>query len=258
MSKVRGARVLLVEDNEINQQIAQELLESFGIDVVVAQDGEEALAWLKEESFDCVLMDVQMPVMDGITATREIRKNPRFADLPIIALTANVFVSEQNEFLAAGMNDHIGKPIDPDKLIATLAKWVQPSRLVKNLQRPNAVPNQDVLPDLPGVKVAESVRRIGGNVALYWSLLNMFRSNQKDVVEKIREALEANDMKGAERFAHTLKGTAGSLGVENLQQLAGILEKDIASGKLNDAALDQVERELTAFIANIDHALDSR
>ncbi len=128
ISQIRGARLLLVEDNEINRQVAQELLEGFGLDVTTAENGEEAISLLNEAQFDGVLMDMQMPVMDGVTATREIRKNPLFSKLPIIALTANVMVSEQKEFLDAGITDYVGKPIDPDRLVATLAKWVRPSR----------------------------------------------------------------------------------------------------------------------------------
>ena len=261
VSQVRGARLLLVEDNEINQQVAQELLESFGITVTVAENGEEAIARLQEEQFDGVLMDMQMPVMDGITATREIRKNPLFAKLPIIALTANVYVSEQNAFLAAGMNDHIGKPLDPDRLVATLAKWIRPTRTKESSLPPLKVASVPVpLPDLPGVKVAESVRRIGGNVALYYSLLEKFRTNQRNAVKTIREALASNDPKTSERLAHTLRGIAGNLGAEYLQNQAELLEKNIKNGTLDDVEplLEQIDQELNKLITNIDHALETR
>jgi HPt (histidine-containing phosphotransfer) domain-containing protein len=190
-------------------------------------------------------MDMQMPVMDGITATREIRKNSLFAKLPIIALTANVYVSEQNAFLAAGMNDHIGKPLDPDRLVATLAKWVRPTRTAESSPPPHtsATSVRVPLPDLPGVKVAQSVRRIGGNVALYYSLLDKFRVNQRDFVQKIRETLSSNDSKTAERLAHTLRGIAGNLGAEFLQNQAELLENNIKNGALND-----VESLLNVFL----------
>lgn len=262
VSQVRGARILLVEDNEINQQIAQELLGSFGVDVVVAENGEEALGWLKNEQFDGVLMDMQMPVMDGITATREIRKNPKFADLPIIALTANVYVSEQNEFLAAGMNDHIGKPIDPDKLIATLAKWVHPAKTIKSALPPPMQQGSapDTLPDLPGVKVSESVRRMGGSVDLYYSLLDMFSTNQKNIVRDIRASLAAGDLKTAERQAHTLRGIAGNLGAESLQNQAELLEKNIKNGVLDDVEylLEKIGHELDILLTGIARALKAR
>ena len=262
VAQVKGAYLLLVEDNEINQQVARELLESFGIRVAMAENGEEAIARLQEEPFDGVLMDMQMPVMDGITATREIRKNPALANLPIIALTANVYVSEQNAFLAAGMNDHIGKPLDPDRLIATLAKWIHPARLADSSPPPpTATASAPMpLPDLPGVKVAESVRRIGGNTGLYYSLLEKFRINQKDAARNIRDALASNDQKTAERLAHTLRGIAGTLGAEYLQTQAELLENKIKNGTLDEVEplIETIDRELGKLMANIGRALDMR
>jgi CheY-like chemotaxis protein/HPt (histidine-containing phosphotransfer) domain-containing protein len=264
ISQIRGAHLLLVEDNEINRQVAQELLEGFGLKVTTAQNGEEAIALLKEEEFDGVLMDMQMPVMDGVTATREIRKNPHFFRLPIIALTANVMVSEQNEFLDAGITDHIGKPIDPDRLVATLAKWVRPSRTIP-LRTKETTPfvrtvqnsASQLLPDLPGVNVAASVRRIGGNVALYLSLLEKFRDQQRNFATGFREALAANDHETAERLAHTLRGIAGTLGAETLQDLAGLLESSTKKGESGevDSLLARVDKVLATFIARIDQVL---
>ncbi len=262
VSQIRGAHVLLVEDNEINQQIAQEMLASFGVTTTLAQNGEEAIANLQKESFDGVLMDMQMPVMDGITATREIRKNSKWATLPILALTANVYISQQNELLAAGMNDHIGKPIDPDQLLATLAKWIRPSKtsaLETTIPTPkNSAPMP--IPDIPGVKVAESIRRIGGNVALYYALIEKFRTNQKDVVLNIRTALTSGDLKTSERLAHTLRGNSGSLGAETLQKLAEQLEKNINKNELADleSLLNQIQIEADILIANINLSLAVR
>ncbi len=260
VSQVRGANMLLVEDNEINQQIAKELLESFGITVKVAENGEEAITWLKDQQFDAVLMDIQMPVMDGISATREIRKDARFSQLPIIALTANVFISEQNQFLAAGMNDHIGKPIDPDQLITTLAKWVHTAHPATLKQEEIKSVQPDAPPDLPGVRVVESLRRIGGNVNLYYSLLDMFRTNHRHIVEEIRASLSTNDLKTAERQAHTLKGITGSLGAEELQSQAGMLEKNLKNGELGDvpALLEKMKRDLDNLLNDIDNALLAR
>lgn len=262
ISQIRGARLLLVEDNEINRQVAQELLEGFGLDVTTAENGEEAIALLNEAQFDGVLMDMQMPVMDGVTATREIRKNPHFSKLPIIALTANVMVSEQNEFLDAGITDHIGKPIDPDRLVATLAKWVRPTRTTGRIPVGQKVKNSapEPLPDLPGINVAEIVRRIGGNVALYFSLLDKFRVKQWNFATSFREALAANDQDTAERLAHTLRGIAGTLGAESLQDLARLLESSIKKGESGevDSLLARVDKELAIFIASIDQVLETR
>ncbi|MEO8332683.1 MAG: response regulator, partial [Gallionella sp.] len=259
---IRGARLLLVEDNEINRQVAQEMLEGFGIDVTIAENGEEAIALLKDEQFDGVLMDMQMPVMDGVTATREIRKMPHFAKLPVIALTANVMVSEQNEFLEAGITDYIGKPIDPDRLVATLAKWVRPTWAARSIAAVQT--NKDLasepLPNLPGVNVAESVRRIGRNVALYYSLLDKFRIKERDIAARIRQALAADDRDTAERLAHTLRGIAGTLGAITLQDLAASLESSIKKGESGeiDSLLARADKELATFVAGIDQALETR
>ena len=262
ISQIRGSRMLLVEDNEINRQVAQELLEGFGIDVTIAENGEDAIAMLQEAQFDGVLMDMQMPVMDGVTATRLIRENPNFSKLPIIALTANVMVSQQNEFLDAGITDHIAKPIDPDRLVATLAKWVRPAWPTRSTPINQAVqysaPEQ--LPDFPGVNVAESVRRIGGNVSLYLSLLDKFRDNQRNFAASFREALASDDRVTAERLAHTLRGIAGTLGAEALQESAGILENFIKKNEPGevDPLLARADKELASFIASIDQALENR
>jgi two-component system sensor histidine kinase/response regulator len=259
VSQIRGARLLLVEDNDINQQVARELLESFGITVELAENGEEAIERLNKEPFDGVLMDMQMPVMDGVTATREIRKNPQFARLPIIALTANVMVREQKEFIDAGMNDHIGKPIDPDRLVGTLAKWIHPLRAEDN-PAPPIPPSLPPLPDLPGVNVAQSVRRIGGKVGIYYSLLEKFQVNNREDANKIREALLANDPQTAERLAHTLRGIAGTIGAETLQSQAAMLESSIKNGTSSEfePQIAQVEQELATLIISINQALAAR
>ncbi len=266
MPQLRGAHLLLVEDDEINQQVAREMIESYGIRVSVAENGEEALVLLREEQLDGVMMDMQMPVMDGFSTTREIRKDPRFADLPIIALTANVMVSEQNAIMAAGMNDHIGKPIDPDRLATVLAKWIHPARPAEITIPDDAaatavsVTPTQALPDLPGVKVGQSVRRIGGNVDLYYSLLDKFRNNQSAVVSKIREAQAANDPKTAERLAHTLRGIAGTLGADALQAQAELLELNFKNGSFddNEFLLIQLDQEMKELIAGIDKVMDAR
>jgi len=262
ISLIRGANLLLVEDNEINRQVAQEMLEGFGIEVTTAQNGEEAIALLKDEQFDGVLMDMQMPVMDGVTATREIRKIPHLHRLPIIALTANVMVSEQKEFLDAGVTDYIGKPIDPDHLVATLAKWVRPVQSMESIPAHQTIKDASVepLPDLPGVEVSQSVRRIGGNVALYYSLLDKFRLKEHDIADRIREALAANDRETAERLAHTLRGISGTLGATNLQDLAASLENSIHKSETAevDPLLASIDRDLATFIGSIDHAFEAR
>jgi signal transduction histidine kinase/DNA-binding response OmpR family regulator/HPt (histidine-containing phosphotransfer) domain-containing protein len=260
LAQIRGAHLLLVEDNEINQQVARELLEGFGIRVKVAGNGAEAIAMIAGEAFDGVLMDMQMPVMDGVTATREIRKNPKFTNLPIIALTANVMVSDQNEYLNAGMNDHIGKPINPDKLAMTLARWIHPVRLdeapptAQMLSSPSIGALPEALPDLPGMNVAESVCRIGGKVKVYYMLLDKFRTTERNVISRVRDALAIDDLKTAVRIVHTLKGITGTLGAESLQTQAEELESSIENGLIEklDAQLNQMELALSSLMAEID------
>jgi CheY-like chemotaxis protein len=126
-ARLSGARILLVEDNAFNQELALDVLSRAGIVVTVAGNGQEALAMLAQHRFDAVLMDCQMPVMDGYAATRALRQQPQWQDLPVIAMTANAMVGDRDKALAAGMNDHIAKPINVDDVFATLARWVRPS-----------------------------------------------------------------------------------------------------------------------------------
>ena len=267
-AKISGAYLLLAEDNEINQQVARELLEKAGVTVFIVENGEEAIARLWEEKFDGVLMDMQMPVMDGITATREIRKNPRLADLPIIAMTANVMTSDREQCLAAGMNDHITKPLDPNQMVATLAKWIvpaQPTALpaapdLKAKQSPQDAPSSETLPNLPGVKVSDGVHRMGDSVAGYCSILEKFRNGQQNTLAEIRSAITADDWGKAERLAHTLKGLLGTLGAEKLKDKATELETAIR-GRANvriESLLPAVDSELTPLFAAIDRALKLR
>ncbi len=258
-AKISGAYLLLAEDNEINQQVALELLEKAGVAVAVVDNGEEAIARLWEEKFDGVLMDMQMPVMDGITATREIRKNPRLANLPIIAMTANVMAGDREQCLEAGMNDHITKPLDPNQMIATLAKWITPTHPVAlpSLHGAEVVQSPEVLPNLPGVRVAEGVRMMGGSVTAYFSILEKFRDGQQNTLAAIRSAIAADVWEDAERLAHTLKGLLGTLGAGKLQDKAAELEAAIRA-KVNariESLLPAVDAELVRLIGAIDHAL---
>ena len=230
--RLEGIWVLLAEDNEVNQQIAVELLESAGARVAVADNGRQAverlLASLDQEPFDLVLMDLQMPNMDGFEATRLIRADVRFKDLPIIAMTAHAMVEERQHCLEVGMNDHIAKPIDPDALFQTLQQWLKvdpvqqsPGRALPGLPTVNDAP---VLPELPGLDTAGGLRRVAGNRQLYRELLGKYVAGQAEAPVRIREALEAGDRATAERLAHTLKGVSGNIGAMTVQSLAEALE----------------------------------
>jgi PAS domain S-box-containing protein len=228
-----GIRVLLVEDNEVNQQVATELLESAGARVSIANNGGEAVRILTEGDqpppFDVVFMDLQMPEMDGFTATRHIRAQSRLQGLPIIAMTAHALVEERQRCLDAGMNDHVSKPIDPDALFATLLRWTKPREKREELIAlgPAKTVEEGILPEIDGVNVAEGLKRVAGNKRLYRDLLLQFAAKQVDASSHISAAIESGDSNLAERIVHTVKGVAGNIGLRKAFAAAERLEKAI-------------------------------
>jgi two-component system, sensor histidine kinase and response regulator len=234
-TRLRGAHILLTEDNEINQQIAIELLEGVGATVQVANNGREAVETLtngpQPPPFDMVLMDLQMPEMDGYQATAKLRSDPRFANLPIIAMTAHATIEERQRCLAAGMNDHISKPIDPSMLFETVSRYYRPVNppLVpvdgKKEAEVRVTEPGDNLPDIGGLDTKDGLTRVAGNRKLYLKLLRQFAEQQGPSVGQIAAALAAGDIALAERLAHTLKGVAGNIGAKPVQAAAGDLEK---------------------------------
>jgi two-component system sensor histidine kinase/response regulator len=228
--RASGVRILLVEDNEVNQQVATELLESEGAIVRVANHGGEALRILTEGEqpppFDIVFMDLQMPGMDGFTATKLLRAKPGLRSLPIIAMTAHALVEERQRCLEAGMNDHVSKPIDPDALFATLMRWVKRREVstTERYGRPPKVADDVILPEIDGVDVASGLKRVAGNKRLYRDLLVQFATKQRDADSQILAAME-NDRKLAERIVHTVKGVAGNIGLGQVFAIAEKLER---------------------------------
>jgi CheY-like chemotaxis protein len=255
---VQGARILLVEDNDINQQVATELLGHAGFFVDVAVHGREALDKLETQTYDCVLMDVQMPVMDGLTATRKIREDERFVDLPVLAMTANATVEDRAKSLAHGMNDHIAKPINPEILFSTLLKWI-PHGLRDLPESTEAYPEQadeTMLPDIPGLETRAGVERLGGNIASYRRLLDKFMQNQSGSIDAIRAAVEAGESEEAVRHAHTLKGVSGNIGAVKLQTAAAELEAALKAegAQPPDSLLTQTGAELESILDAIRNA----
>ena len=233
LAAMAGKRILLVEDNEINQEIARDLLEDAGLVVDTADNGAIAIEILRLKPYDAVLMDVQMPVMDGLTATREIRKIPQFLSLPIIAMTANAMPQDRVRCIEAGMSDYLSKPIDPGLLWKTLHQWLVPDAELPDaatLHEPQdaAGPFSDW--SIEGLDTATGLRLMGGKQTLYLDMLRKFVLKQADVAERIRNALVAGDPAAAERIVHTLKGLCGSIGAQALQQQAGTLESVLRSG----------------------------
>jgi two-component system sensor histidine kinase/response regulator len=247
----RGASVLLVEDNELNQEVASELLTVAGLRVVIAGNGALALEALEAEEFEVVLMDVQMPVMDGYEATRRIRSNPAYKDLPIIAMTANAMAGDRDRCLEVGMNDHVAKPIEPSELFAALRKWLPAESTTRqNTTTATAAPHETTaegaLPALAGVDTEAGLRRVAGNVALYRRLLRQFAVQQADAATQIRAALVARDQELALRIAHTVKGIAANLGALPVQDAAAKAEAALRGGAADSLALDDLEAALAA------------
>jgi signal transduction histidine kinase/DNA-binding response OmpR family regulator/HPt (histidine-containing phosphotransfer) domain-containing protein/CHASE3 domain sensor protein len=254
-AKLSGARILLTEDNDVNQQIAVELLEGAGATVTVANNGREAVEALTNgppsPSFDVVLMDLQMPVMDGYQATARLRADARFKDLPIIAMTAHATIEERQRCLASGMDDHVSKPIDPANLFETVGKFYKPaipSASAKAGEAERAAPQTEVLPSVEGLDAQDGLARVGGNRKLYLKLLRQFATQQADAPEQIARQLRAGDDATAERTAHTLKGVAGNLGAKPVQTAAAELEKSIREREPS-ARIEAARRQLAEDLA---------
>ena len=267
-SNLPGSRVLLVEDNEINQQVAMELLESEGVKVDVAENGLIAVQRVKTERFDAVLMDIQMPEMDGYEATKEIRKERRLQSLPIIAMTAHAMESEREKCLVAGMNDYVTKPIDPDRLFGTLARWVDTEQSGAAEDDPidsveaeaEDVPEGALPTRINGIDMDAARTMMRGNDELLRRLLTQFHDRYMDYAEKITEQLGSGDLEGAQRTAHSLKGVSGNLQAGRVFEAAKTLENELkekgddgdTDGLVTElsAALDEVNASLSKVVAN--------
>ena len=239
LNAIRGARLLLVEDNEINQQVATELLQKEGFIVDIANDGKEGIEKAMASSYDAVLMDIQMPVMDGYAATKGIREKLGDKKLPILAMTASAMTSDRDKATAAGMNDHISKPIELKELFSTLVKWIEPGKreIPEINEKPPEITKEksdrssSALPNsLPGIDIKTGLERVAGNQKLYRNLLKKFSKNQANAIEKIKDALQSQDLELATRLAHTLKGVSGNIGATALQSAAKDLEAEILQG----------------------------
>jgi two-component system, sensor histidine kinase and response regulator len=258
LAAIRGARVLLAEDNELNQQVATELLVDAGLVVDLAENGRIALAMAQERRYDVVLMDMQMPEMDGVEATLALRALPALAGLPILAMTANAMSEDRARCLEAGMNDFVAKPIEPDELWRALRKWIHPTGAASS--SPSAATpaahEEIALPEsIAGLDVAAGLRRVLGKKARYLNMLRSFTASQAGIPAQIRAALAGGDAGTAERLAHTLKGLAGNIGAGELQQAAADAEQALRNGSPAQEPLAELEARLSRQIATISAAL---
>jgi CheY-like chemotaxis protein len=252
LATIRGARVLLVEDNDLNQEVALELLRDAGFVVDLAEDGQIALDKLAVGDYDIVLMDMQMPVMDGVTATKELRLDPQWHGLPVVAMTANAMPADRERCLAAGMNDHIAKPIEPENLWKTLLKWVKPRHSSPAPEPENKMADEvSFLSGINGLDSINALRRVLGKKALYENMLRKFITGQKLVVQEIARALQENSWEDAERLAHTLKGVAGNVGATAVASLATQLESAIKERQPHP----QIEGYLQQLAVPLDHLI---
>jgi len=285
---VRGARVLLVEDNDLNQEVAAGILRLAGLMVDIAGNGQIALDKVAQNTYDLVLMDMQMPVMDGITATQAIRQREEWQHLPIVAMTANARDSDRERCLQAGMVDFVTKPIEPEELGRVLLRWI-PDKSGASASAdadPGAGPGAEggaaatapsvaadtgnseapgtpsllerAVLQIPGLDVGQGLRRVIGSIPLYLSLLRKFVSGQRDVPDQILQALDQRDWERAEILAHTLKGVAGNIGATGLQQLATELDALVSERADPDAALEltgRLKSQLTVVVQGIESQL---
>ncbi|MES9844297.1 MAG: transporter substrate-binding domain-containing protein [Candidatus Sedimenticola sp. PURPLELP] len=249
---LQGVRVLLVEDNEINSQVAEEILTQCGMRVSIAVDGRQGVERVRKEPFDVVLMDVEMPVMDGYEATRTIRAQPEFADLPIIAMTANAMASDRDRCIESGMNDFVSKPFDPPELYAALARWTEHKATADSagpIPPPSDSTEAEDIPPLEGIDREAGLRHLAGNKKLYRKLLGKFIDSQSGAPVEISAALETGDDEEARRLAHSVKGVAGNIGAIQLQQACQLLETAIKeqqpeenTGPLLERMAEELER----------------
>ncbi|MBF0396600.1 MAG: response regulator [Desulfobacterales bacterium] len=263
-NKIKGAHILLVEDNEINQQVARELMENEGFYVFIANNGMEAVDMVssffaENKKLDAVLMDIQMPVMDGYTATKEIRNLSSSAkDIPIIAMTAHAFKSERDKCIKGGMNDYVTKPIDPKRLFTTLVKWVKQEErniFVSEEKGKDRISNVHLPKRLIGIDIESGVKRIGGNQKLYLKLLKGFHEKYQHLTSELQNALKRKDMELIARLTHTLKGVAGNLGADGLAAASKSLEYAVKENQPIADNLSRFEKELNDVLEAAVHVI---
>jgi two-component system sensor histidine kinase/response regulator len=257
--ELAGARVLLVEDNPINQEVACGLLEILGLTVDVAGDGEQAVTKSAAGRYDLILMDVQMPVVDGLQATAMIRGLPDRADVPIIAMTADATPSDRERCVAAGMNDHIAKPIGLNTLVPTLSRWLRPGTPFSS-----TAAARDPVPvgtQLAGVDVRLGMKIAAGDPVAFHDLMGRFAEFTVTDVAQLRRRLEAGEVAEAIRRAHSVAGSAAMVGATDVARSASTVLSQLRGGVAADSVLPLVtdlERVLSSLVAELDRVQAAR
>ncbi|MEO5341661.1 MAG: ATP-binding protein [Magnetococcus sp. MYC-9] len=259
IERIGGARLLLVEDTPINQQVAKELLEGVGLIVDIANHGADAVRMADAGRYDAVLMDIQMPVMDGYEATRTLRADPRFKQLPIIAMTAHAMAGDREKSMAVGMNDHVGKPIDPHRLFALLMTHIKPAARVPldreglRQKHASALEERRAGEEIPGIDLQAALGRVMGNRTLLVKLLHDFHRDYASVAEDVRQALARGEVERGRRRVHQVKGIAGNMGALALHEAAHALEQAIQHQHAGDwpALTRRFDAALQALLASI-------
>ena len=252
-TKLRGTRILLVEDNKLNQELAIDILSRAGIEIEIADNGQQALLLLtRDGEFDGILMDCQMPIMDGYTATRLIKRNPRLKDIPVIAMTANTRDGDREQSLESGMCDHIGKPLRIAEMFRTLEKWIKPSKEYALSHPLSPFGTVTELRGLPGIDVFTGID-IVGDEKLYIRLLGLFSDHCEGYKTSLKEAFDNSDSASLSRVAHNLRGAAGNIGALDLQKICAEVEdlcissRMAYSGSLVERIITQLDLVKNAF-----------
>lgn len=268
-----GARILLVEDDPINQEVAKVLLIEAGLSVDIAGDGQQAIEKIKTHPYDLVLMDIQMPIMDGIEATKIIRQMPDKKELPILALTANIFEEYRHRCTEAGMSDFIAKPVDPIALFATLLKWLPETSNIspavfQTIPAPastSSISDTELyanLIDITGLDINRGLASVRGKLEKYWPLLKEFVQRHSDDMITLKKLLDQHLIEEPNRIAHTLKGSAGTLGLVQIQTAAARLEAALSTGETEVTHLiDEIteSQKLLAYqVGKINLAADNK
>ncbi len=246
-----GRKLLLVEDNFINQEVAREILSEAGFDIDIRENGVEALQAVQANDYDVVLMDIQMPVMDGLAATESIRAlGGRYTTLPIIAMTAHALGGDAERSLAAGMDGHLSKPFDPAALFTELAKWFEPGQALFTEKATVTPILTEDLPVVPGIDLEDGLQRLNGNWVAYKRILLSFRNKQAEAVTQLKQLIQQGQWDEAARLAHSLKGSGGNLGAKQLYETAAVMEQVCREGDADaaEAGLESLRASLAEVI----------